>query len=196
MDQDVFNNNKTYEQFQLKLHESLDQEEICVPDMANSILEYLPCGISAVAKDGTFLYVNDLYQKTLGYSFDELVLKKTVMEITTDLPARQVLQNLEAAQTFGRVRKGVGSYNVFRKKWICKNNQIVAGVCKASRFYFKKAGMSVVLSMISFEERPGEYDKVFDFHKDRARPINENWKYHLAAAKTHLTKAFTSWRNS
>jgi len=195
MDKDFFRN-ETYEQFQLKLTDALENEEIEVDDLANSILEYLPCGISIVAKDGTYLYVNDLYCKKLGYSYEDLVLKKTVMDITVDLPPEDLLQNLNAAHHFGRVRKGVGMYNCFKKSWRHANGQTVAGVCKASRFYFRKNGLTCVIAIVAFEESPGEYDNLIDFHKDRALPVNENATYHLDAAKTHLIKAWKNWRNS
>lgn len=195
MDENFFRN-ETYEQFQLKLTDLLENEEIKVDDLASSILEYLPCGISIVARDGTYLYVNDLYAKKLGYSYEELVLKKTVMDITVDLPPEDLLQNLQAAHHFGQVRKGVGSYNVFKKTWRHATGQTVAGVCKASRFYFRKNGMTCVIAIIAFEEKIGEYDKLIDFHEERARPIHETVSYHLAAAKTHVVKAYQSWRNT
>lgn len=191
MDKNFFDN-ETYTQFQLKLTDLLESEEIVVDDLASSILEYLPLGISIVAKDGTYLYVNELYSRKLGYPAEDLVLKKSVMDITLDVPPEQLLKNLKAASIFGTARRGVGIYNLFKKTWRHASGGTVTGVCKASRFYFKKGGLPCIVAMVAFEESCGEADVILDVGQRSTTPP-PTVQYHAKMIKNIVLKRIKRW---
>jgi|TARA_B110000503_G_scaffold129013_1_gene200769 PAS domain S-box-containing protein len=194
MDKDIFFDNANYTQFQLKLIDLLESEEIAVDDVATSILEYLPLGISIVAKDGTYLYVNQLYCKKLGYRAEDLVLKKTSMDITTDMAPEKILKNLEIASIFGTARRGVGVYNLFKKTWRHAEGGEVTGVCKASRFYFKKGGVPCVVAAVAFEEVAGDADLILDVGP-RSHFGPRTIKYHLQMIQSLLKNRFKRMLN-
>ena len=193
MDKNFFDN-ETYTQFQLKLTDLLESEEIVVDDVATSILEYLPLGISIVAKDGTYLYVNELYSRKLGYPAEDLILEKTVMDITVDVPPEELLAGLKAASIFGTARRGVGIYNLFKKTWRHAEGGTVTGVCKASRFYFKKGGLPCVVAMVAFEEVAGDADEVLDVGLSSASQLR-TLKYHVKMIKNIVIQRLKRWLN-
>ena len=132
--------------------------------IAVNLLQESPMGHSLLARDGTIIWVNDTYAKALGYKPDELMFKKNVFDITHDIPDGDFLKNLEASFRFGKVRRGQGRYNCFRKQWNHKNGQVVTGICKSN--VFKLDGdFSAMMSWISFEERMGEYSEIAQIRK-------------------------------
>ena len=54
--------------------------------IAVNLLQESPMGHSLITRDGTIIWVNDTYAKTLGYTCDELMFKKNVFDITHDIP--------------------------------------------------------------------------------------------------------------
>ena len=132
--------------------------------IAVNLLQESPMGHSLLARDGTIIWVNETYANALGYKPHELMFRKNVFDITHDIPDSDFLKNLEASFRFGKMRRGQGRYNCFRKQWLHKNGQIVTGICKSN--VFKLDGdFSAMMSWISFEERMGEYSEIAQIRK-------------------------------
>lgn len=132
--------------------------------IAVNILKESPLGHSLIARDGTIIWVNETYSNALGYKPHELMFKKNVFEITHDIPDSDFLKNLEASFRFGKVRRGQGRYNCFRKQWSHKNGQVVTGICKSNVFTLD-GNFSAMMSWVSFEERMGEYSEIAQIRK-------------------------------
>jgi len=132
--------------------------------IAVNILKESPLGHSLIARDGTIIWVNETYSNALGYKPHELMFKKNVFDITHDIPDSDFLKNLEASFRFGKVRRGQGRYNCFRKQWSHKNGQVVTGICKSNVFTLD-GNFSAMMSWVSFEERMGEYSEIAQIRK-------------------------------
>ena len=132
--------------------------------IAVNLLQESPMGHSLIARDGTFIWVNETYANALGYTPNELMWKKNVTEVTYDIPDSDFLKNLEASFRFGKMRRGQGRYNCFRKQWLHKNGQIVTGICKSNVFKLD-GNFSAMMSWVSFEERMGEYSEIAQIRK-------------------------------
>mgnify|MGYP003648058893 CR=1 FL=1 len=100
----------------------------------------------------------------LLFTPNELMWKKNVTEVTYDIPDSDFLKNLEASFRFGKMRRGQGRYNCFRKQWLHKNGQIVTGICKSNVFKLE-SDFSAMMSWVSFEERMGEYSEIAQIRK-------------------------------
>ena len=142
----------------------LKSENSFFSKIAVNILKESPLGHSLLARDGTIIWVNDTYAKALGYKPEELMFKKNVFDITYDIPDGDFLKNLEASFRFGKVRRGQGRYNCFRKQWNHKNGQVVTGICKSNVFTLD-GNFSAMMSWISFEETMGEYSEIAQIRK-------------------------------
>jgi len=142
----------------------LKSENSFFSKIAVNILKESPLGHSLLARDGTSIWVNDTYAKALGNKPEELMFKKNVFDITYDIPDGDFLKNLEASFRFGKVRRGQGRYNCFRKQWNHKNGQVVTGICKSNVFTLD-GNFSAMMSWISFEETMGEYSEIAQIRK-------------------------------
>ena len=147
----------------------LKQPRIETDGSWREVIDNAGIGISAVAKDGTYLYVNKVYSEELGYTdkkeiapgvfVPELFFTK-VGQVTIDIPKHHVIKAIEAGFKFGTTRKGQGDYNAFRKQWRHKQGHTVTGICRSN--VYDLGGMPAMFSWISFKKRNNYYENLAD----------------------------------
>jgi len=145
----------------------LSQKAIDTDGSWKEVIDNAGIGISVVAKDGTYLYVNKIYSQELGYTdqkeiapgvFVPELFFTNLADITVDIPPPSVIKALESGFKFGTTRAGHGDYNTFRKEWRHKLGHTVTGICRTN--LYQLGAMPAMYSWISFAKNKSRYRKI------------------------------------